>query len=303
MLNEVMHYLKPSGICVDATFGRGGYARAMLAKGATVYGIDRDPTAIAEGKKLASENKQFHMLTGTFGLLDKLLNAAGIKGVEGIAFDLGVSSPQLDVAERGFSFRLDGPLDMRMNPLTGESAADLVNSRSENELSNLIFTYGEDRRARSIARAIVTARAESPIVRTLQLAEIIRQVVHPSNDGIDPATRTFQALRIAVNNELGELEDGLRAAEKILAPGGRLVVVSFHSLEDRIVKDFMRDGSGTAPAPSRHAPAMTKHDPRFQLLTRKPIGPTPEEARSNPRARSAHLRAALRMPTIKEVTT
>jgi len=235
------------------------------------------------------------VIEGRFGELDALLAKHGVTAVAGVVFDIGVSSPQLDEAERGFSFRADGPLDMRMSQ-SGPSAADAVNKLPEAELADIIFQLGEERLSRRVARAIVTARAEKPLERTLQLAEIVRRVVPGSRDGIDPATRTFQALRLWVNDELGELDRGLAAAERILSPGGRLVVISFHSLEDRRVKEFLRRRSGTMPAPSRHAPvgANDSAAPSFKLLTRRPVTADIIELNNNPRARSAKLRAAER---------
>ncbi len=294
MRDEVVAALaiKPGALYLDATFGRGGYTRAMLAQGAKVIGLDRDPEAVAVGEKLAGENKNFRMLRGTFGELDAHLASAQVDFVDGIAFDIGVSSPQIDTAERGFSFRTDGPLDMRMDPTQGQSAADLVNALPEQELADLIYRYGEERHSRRIAKAIVAAR---PITRTLQLREVIHSVMRRSPDGIDTATRSFQALRIAVNDELGELERGLEAAKKVLREGGRLVVVSFHSLEDRIVKDFMRRESGRLASPSRHMPlAASTQEPAFHLVGKQPIGPSEMEAKTNPRARSARLRVAER---------
>ena len=296
LLAEVMTALAPreGGIYVDATFGRGGYSRALLAAKARVFGLDRDPEAIAVGEALARENKNFTMLRGTFGALDQHLKAANINSVDGIAFDIGVSSPQLDEAERGFSFRANGPLDMRMDNTAGESAADLVNTRDEAELADIIYLYGEERHSRRVARAIVEARQMAPIRETLQLAGIVQSAVRPSKDGIHPATRTFQALRIAVNDELGELEQGLAAAERMLGAGGHLAVVTFHSLEDRIVKDFLRERGGRAPAGSRHRPAMAPAPASFDLLTTKPVIAGEAECSTNPRARSAKLRAARR---------
>lgn len=285
--------LKPDGIYVDATFGRGGYSRAILAQNvAHLYGIDRDEAAIAEGKKLAAENPRFTMLKGNFGDLDQHLANAKVTAVDGIAFDIGVSSPQLDEAERGFSFSKDGPLDMRMDQTQGKSAADLVNTMDEGALADLIYTYGEERQSRRIAKAIVEAR---PLSRTTQLANAIRAVIYRKPKDIDPATRTFQALRIAVNDELGELERGLAAAEKMLKPGGRLAVVSFHSLEDRIVKTYLREAAGRVPAPSRHLPDLAPQDVRLTLVGKQPITPSDEECARNPRARSARLRVAERV--------
>jgi 16S rRNA (cytosine1402-N4)-methyltransferase len=299
LLTEVVAALAPrdGGIYVDGTFGRGGYARAILsAADCTVWGIDRDPAAIAAGAALAQEfPDRLTMIEGPFGSMDTLLNEAGVGQVDGVTLDLGVSSPQIDDPARGFSFRADGPLDMRMGN-HGNTAADAVNSMDETELANVIFRLGEERLSRRVARAIVQARTQAPIERTAQLADIVRRVVPKSKDGIDPATRTFQALRLYVNDELGELDRGLIAAERLLRPGGRLAVVSFHSLEDRQVKEFLRRRSGNAPAPSRHAPVETGAPaaPSFHLISRKPVTPGEAELSDNPRARSARLRAAER---------
>ena len=238
------------------------------------------------------------LIEGRFGEMDVVLRARGITTVDGVALDLGLSSDQLADSGRGFSFAADGPLDMRMTP-AGPSAADAVNDLDEATLADIIRRFGEERHARRIARAIVAARADRPITRTIELADIVRAVL-PSGAArgrrINPATRTFQALRIYVNDELGELDRGLRAAETLLAPGGRLAVVSFHSLEDRIVKRFLRARSGVVPLASRHTPA-TRRDtpaPSFQLVSRRAIPPPAVEVRANPRARSARLRAAER---------
>lgn len=294
MLAEVMEALQPrdGGVYLDGTFGRGGYARALLeAVDCKVIGLDRDPAAIRMGESLKREfPDRLDLVEGCFGEMDSLSPKAP---VDGVALDLGVSSPQLDEAERGFSFRFDGPLDMRMSG-SGPSAADVVNDCSEAELSDIIWRLGEERRARAVARAIVAARVKAPITTTFQLAEVVRSVVKPSADGIDPATRTFQALRLHVNDELGELERGLSAAERLLAPGGRLAVVSFHSLEDRIVKRFLRAHSDPAPRGSRHAPASDRPEPCFLLLTKNAQRPSREEQARNPRSRSARLRAAER---------
>ena len=284
---------------VDGTYGAGGYSRALLAAArCRVYGIDRDPSAIAAGRseEAASEGRLV-LIEGRFGEMDELLAARGIAAVDGVALDLGVSSMQLDRAERGFSFRGDGPLDMRMSQ-SGESAADLVNAADERELADVIFRYGEERKSRRIARAIVDARRGRRIERTGELATIVRRAAGGGGrDTIDPATRTFQALRIRVNDELGELERGLEAAEAVLAAGGRLAVVSFHSLEDRIVKDFMRERSGAAARGSRHAPAALaaaggESHATLEVITRKPIEADAAEIAANPRARSARLRVA-----------
>ncbi len=297
--SEVVAALAPrdNGIYVDGTFGRGGYARALLEAAQTrVYGIDRDPEAISAGKKLADEfSPRLKLLHGPFGAMDVLLAGEHVKAVDGIALDLGVSSPQIDEAERGFSFKSDGPLDMRMSQ-SGPSAADAVSNLPERELADIIYEFGEERHARRVAKRIVEARAEQPITRTKQLADIVRRAVPRSADGIDPATRTFQALRIYVNDELDELKRGLAAAENLLKPQGRLAVVSFHSLEDRAVKEFFRRRSAGGTAASRHVPVANDRGiaASLRILTRKPQIPTAEEMRNNPRARSAKLRVAER---------
>ena len=296
MVAEVAAALAPrdGDILVDATYGRGGYTRALLEAARTrIYAIDRDPEAIAHGAELAALYPgRLTLVEGRFGEMDHLLAARDVPPVDGVTLDVGVSSPQLDDAERGFSFRADGPLDMRMEK-SGATAADLVNSAPEQELAETIATLGEERHARRVARAICAARREAPIQRTLELAEIIRRVVPRAKDGIDPATRTFQAIRLRVNDELGELERGLAAAERILRPGGRSAVVSFHSLEDRIVKRFLRARSG-GEGVSRHAPEISGPAPSFDLEGRKAIEASPAEIARNPRARSARLRIARR---------
>ncbi|MDP9128444.1 MAG: 16S rRNA (cytosine(1402)-N(4))-methyltransferase RsmH [Pseudomonadota bacterium] len=299
LLTEVVEALAPKngGVYVDGTFGLGGYSRALLNAADThVFAIDRDPHAIAAGRALVDEYKpRLRLLQGPFGVMDILLAGEQIREVDGVALDLGVSSPQIDAPERGFSFKADGPLDMRMGQ-SGPSAADVVNSLGEKELADIIFQYGEERHSRRVAKRIVEARAEERILRTRQLADIVRRAVPRAEDGIDPATRTFQALRIHVNDELGELRRGLVAAATLLKPKGRLAVVSFHSLEDRVVKDFMRRRSATQTGVSRHVPANDHQPPppSFRLITRKPQTPSAEEARNNPRARSAKLRVAER---------
>lgn len=298
LLSEVLAALAPhdGGTYVDGTFGAGGYSLAVLNSAAcTVYGIDRDPNAAAAGRALPqAQAGRLHLLEGRYGDMDQLLAECGVNRVDGIALDIGVSSMQIDQAERGFSFAKDGPLDMRMEQ-AGLSAADVVNTYDETELANIIYRLGEERLSRQVARAIVAARADKPFERTLELASVIAKVVRKSGDGIHPATRTFQALRIHVNDELGELERGLAAAEKLLAPGGRLAVVTFHSLEDRVVKAFLKERSGDLPAPSRHLPVTaTGPAPTFTLLGRKAIAPSAAETARNPRARSAKLRAAIR---------
>jgi 16S rRNA (cytosine1402-N4)-methyltransferase len=286
--------VRTGGVYVDGTFGAGGYTRAILAAAdCKVIGIDRDQTAIALGADLVEQAAGRLTLTeDRFSNLDTIARDAGHETVDGIVLDLGVSSMQLDSAERGFSFRHDGPLDMRMSS-EGASAADVVNAASERDLAGIIFTLGEERHSRAIARAIVNARAIAPIATTHELAQIVATIVRPRAGDIHPATRTFQALRIFLNDELGELVAALQAAERVLRPGGRLVVVSFHSLEDRIVKTFLAD-RGDARAGSRHAPEVRHHAPIFQVLTKRPLTADDDEVARNPRARSAKLRAAER---------
>jgi 16S rRNA (cytosine1402-N4)-methyltransferase len=297
LLAEVVDALQPrdGGRYVDGTFGAGGYTTAMLDRAdCRVIAIDRDPDAIAAGQALAERYApRLRLIEGRFGDMVELLSAEGVENVDGVALDLGVSSMQFDQAERGFSFRASGPLDMRMEK-NGQSAADLVNEADEAELADIIFRYGEERRSRRVARAIVEARKHKRIETTGELAEIVRRAVGPQGrDESDPATRTFQALRIAVNDELGELERGLAAAEQVLASGGRLAVVSFHSLEDRQVKEFVRNRAGRTPAPSRHAPPRGEvAAPALRDLSRRPVTPSAAEIAANPRARSARLRVA-----------
>ncbi len=299
MLGEVLDALSPKdgGIYVDGTFGNGGYTRAVLdAASCTVYAIDRDPDVVRSAREMETEfDGRFTIIEGRFGSMAELLAQRNIGPVDGVALDIGVSSMQIDTPERGFSFRSDGPLDMRMES-AGTSASDIVNDMDEGDLANIIYELGEERFSRRVAAAIIRAREEEPISRTLQLADIVRRVVPKSKDGIDPATRTFQALRIFVNDELGEVDRGLEGAEQVLAPGGRLCVVSFHSLEDRRVKKFFKTRSGDIPLPSRHMPAPTQSgpEPTFKVISRKAISPSVDEQRSNPRARSAHLRVAER---------
>jgi 16S rRNA (cytosine1402-N4)-methyltransferase len=300
MLPEVLATLGPQdgATYLDATFGGGSYARAILeaAPGCTVFAIDRDPDAIARGAALAQAFAgRLHLVEGRFGDMLSLLRDRGITALDGVVMDLGVSSFQLDQAERGFSFRADGPLDMRMEK-SGSSAAELVNSLPERELADIIFRFGEERFARRIARSIVTRRAEAPFTTTADLAALVRRAVPRDPSGIDGATRSFQALRIAVNDELGEVERGIAAAMELLAPGGRLVVVAFHSLEDRIVKQAMAAASGRGGA-SRHDPAALsgRAKPAFHLLTPRAMRPQDAECRANPRARSARLRGIERL--------
>ena len=290
---------RDGGVYVDGTFGGGGYSRALLETAScTVYGIDRDADALRAGQALSVRFAgRLILLHGRFSEMETLLAPHQVSAVDGIALDLGLSSRQLDDGARGFSFRVDGPLDMRMDrDDPGPTAANLVNNESESELAAIISGFGEERRARAIARAIVAARADGPITSTGELAEIVRgAVARRQQAGIDPATRTFQALRIRVNNEIDEIERGLRQIERLLRPGGRAIVVSFHSLEDRPVKRFFRERSG-GRQPNRHEPpvAMKSPDPTFRLLTRRARKPDGAEVSANPRARSARLRAAER---------
>ena len=299
MLPEVLQALSPADgeVYVDGTFGAGGYTRAILeAADCIVYAIDRDDTV----KHIAAEFKEkygdrFHFLQGRFGDVQALLKSAGLDHVDGFVLDIGVSSMQIDQSERGFSFREDGPLDMRMGG-SDTTAADIVNTYDEEDLANLIYTYGEERQSRDIARKIVERRTEQPFATTSDLADTIRTVVRKSpSDKIDPATRTFQALRIATNDELGELENALDAAEHILSDGGRLVVVTFHSLEDRIVKRVLQDKSTQGASPSRHLPDIPFDKIlTFDLQSRKAIKPSEKEISENLRSRSAKLRAAIK---------
>ena len=289
LLDEVVAALElgAGDVFVDATFGAGGYSRAALGSGiAQVVGLDRDATAIA-GNTIA--DPRLTLIEGRFSVMDRLVRDHGIDGADAVAMDVGVSSMQLDTAERGFSFMIDGPLDMRMGR-DGPTAADFINTASEAEIADVLFRLGDEPKARRIARALVNDR---PFTRTGALAAVVRSVCGSQPGGKDPATRTFQALRIHVNDELGELEAGLQAAERLLRTGGRLAVVSFHSLEDRLVKTFFRDRSGATPAGSRHLPAVAAVAPTFTRATRA-VRPSAAEIETNPRARSATLRAATR---------
>jgi len=298
LVDAVLAALAPldNALYVDATFGRGGYSVALLAAArCRVVGFDRDPEAIRYGRELAEGySGRLTIIEGRFGEMVRLLAPIAAGPIAGIAFDLGVSSAQLDKPERGFSFRFDGPLDMRMSR-DGQTAGDLIASLSERQLSELIGELGEERFARRVARAIGAAQRRQPLRRTLELAAVVRAAVPTSEPGQDPATRTFQALRIAVNNELEELDRGLVAAEQLLIPGGRLAVVSFHSLEDRRVKQFLQRRSAGAPRSSRHVPApLAAAAPSFRPLGRRVVRPDAAEIARNPRARAARLRAAER---------
>jgi len=293
LLKEVVEGLAvvPGETLVDGTFGAGGYTRALLGAGAgRVIGFDRDPDAIANGPALVP-SEQLTLINERFSQMDRALAERGLLPVDGIALDIGVSSMQIDQAERGFSFQKDGPLGMRMSQ-SGQTAAEFLNHAEEGEIARVLKDYGEEPRARAVARAIVAAR---PLTRTAELAAVVRKALgHHAGMKTDPATRTFQAIRIHLNAELEELEQGLRAAERSLRPGGRLAVVTFHSLEDRIVKRFLRIRSGATPAGSRHRPmAEDGPAPSFEQVA-KPVSPSEAELARNPRARSARLRTAVR---------
>jgi len=293
---EAVEMLAPraGGTYVDATFGAGGYSRAILAvAGTRVIGIDRDRTAVAGGFDLVDRAEgRLTLLEDRFSNLAEICAAEGAATVDGVVMDVGVSSMQLDEAGRGFSFRLDGPLDMRMGQ-AGPTAADLIAKASEAELADIIYLFGEERHSRAVARAMVAARRDAPITTTRALADIVARVVRARPGDIHPATRTFQGLRIFVNEELDELQTALEAAERVLKPGGRLAVVSFHSLEDRIVKSFFAERGKTGGG-SRHLPEVKQTTPSFRLLTKRPVTPDDSELSANPRARSAKLRAAER---------
>jgi 16S rRNA (cytosine1402-N4)-methyltransferase len=283
------------GVWLDGTFGAGGYTRALLAAGAArVIAVDRDPDALSAAGDWAAEDGRVTLCAGRFGELDRIAADAGVPGLDGVVLDIGVSSMQLDQAARGFSFMRDGPLDMRMEQ-AGPSAADVVNRASEALIADILYRLGEEHAARRIARAVVAARAAGPITRTLDLARLIERVVPRGKPGNPhPATRSFQALRIAVNDELGELARGLAAAERALKAGGHLAVVTFHSLEDRMVKRFLQLRSGRAAGASRHAPEVPRIDPGFDMVTPRAVAPDAAEIDANPRARSAKLRVARR---------
>ena len=288
--------VRPGGLYLDATFGAGGYSRAILEKkGTRVVAFDRDPSAVAAGAALVAEFPgRLTLMQTRFGDLADATQASGFGAFDGIVLDIGVSSMQLDEADRGFSFRLDGPLDMRMEK-SGRSAADLLNESDEARLADIFFHYGEERLARKIARAIVSDRKSAPFTSTKALAELIARLVPHKPTDIHPATRTFQALRIAVNHELGELVHALEAAERVLKPAGRLVVVTFHSLEDRIAKQFFANRSGRGRASSRLLPGeIAPPQASFLVPGHQPILPDAAEIAANPRARSAKLRFGIR---------
>lgn len=298
MLEEVLDLLPrdENGFYVDATFGRGGHSRALLARladGGALVGIDRDPRAVATGRALASKDRRFHMHAGRFDCLREVVEAEG-RPLDGILLDLGVSSPQLDDPERGFSFRHEGPLDMRMDPESGISAAQWLATAEEQDIADVLYRFGDERKSRRIARAICRAREEQPLETTTALAAVIEKALGRGEPGKHPATRSFQAIRIFINGELEALEQVLEQAVELLAPGGRLVVISFHSLEDRMVKQCIRDESGRAPRGRGGLPVMPERPVRL-----KPLGKAryagEDEIRTNPRARSAVLRAAERV--------
>ena len=287
--------LHAHGLYVDGTFGAGGYTRAILSRPDTrVVALDRDPTAIAGGADLAAAEPRLILVEARFGTLAAVADDLALPPLDGVVLDIGVSSMQFDQAERGFSFRFDGPLDMRMGG-DGPTAADIVNGADEGDLADILFRYGDERASRRIARAICFDRKSTPFTSTKQLADMIGRVMPGKPGDIHPATRSFQALRIAVNDELGELHDALEAAERLLAPGGRLAVVTFHSLEDRIVKRFLQARAGRGDGGSRHLPAgMARPDASFTLPGKQPVTPSPDEVAANPRARSAKLRVGAR---------
>ncbi len=304
MLGEVLDALNPdqNGVYVDGTFGAGGYSRAILERNVSMlWAIDRDPSVTMAAEKIEKDFPgKFKLLKGCFSEMESLLSEQGQKTVDGIVLDIGVSSMQIDQADRGFSFINDGPLDMRMGDI-GPTAADVVNLSEEEELANIIYQFGEERASRRVAHAIVEAREVKPFTRTLELSKIVEKAVgapryKKGKRQIHGATRTFQALRIFVNDELGELRRGLEAAERILSPGGRLCVVTFHSLEDRVVKEFFKIRSGDVARPSRHMPSQVDQmpDPTFEILFKGAKKASEQEIEQNIRSRSAKLRAAVR---------
>ncbi len=287
--------VRSGGLYLDGTFGAGGYTRSILNQpGTRVVALDRDPTAIAGGAVLAAAEPGLTLVQARFATLDAVVTDLGLPSLDGVVLDIGVSSMQFDQAERGFSFRFDGPLDMRMGG-DGPTAADIVNGADEGDLADILYRYGEERASRRIARAICFDRASAPFISTKQLADMIGRVMPGRPGDIHPATRSFQALRIAVNDELGELHDALEAAERALGVGGRLAVVTFHSLEDRIVKRFLQARAGRGDGGSRHRPASAARPPAtFTLAGKQPVLPGAAEVAANPRARSAKLRVGLR---------
>tara|TARA_Y100000780_G_scaffold149114_1_gene134365 strand:- start:2398 stop:3336 length:939 start_codon:yes stop_codon:yes gene_type:complete len=297
LLNEALDGLaiQADGLYIDGTFGRGGHSRALLAQlgpEGRLIAFDKDPEAIRVGDQLAAEDGRFVVVQRTFAEMADELRARGLAGqVQGVLLDLGVSSPQLDDPTRGFSFLNDGPLDMRMNPSAGQSAADWINSASESDIATVLKEYGEERFAKRMARAVVARRAEQPFTRTADLAAVIKEANPAWEKGKHPATRAFQGIRIFINRELDDLADGLRAALDVLAPGGRLAVISFHSLEDRMVKQYMRREAKGAPIP-RDLPIRDIDIPVSINLVGKAIKPSAAEVDANPRARSAVLRVA-----------
>ncbi len=298
LIAEVIEALSPGpgDLIIDATFGAGGYSRAILATGAEVIALDRDPTVQHHAEAVAAEYPdRFRLVRAPFSDLSAAFEASERASLSGVVFDIGVSSMQLDQAERGFSFMRDGPLDMRMGA-DGQTAADIVNTYDHGPLAHILKQYGDERQSGRIATAILRRRVETPFTRTLDLAAVVEKALGGRRgEKVHPATRTFQALRIAVNDELGQLEAGLAAAEATLSPGGRLVVVTFHSLEDRIVKSFLTARSGNAPGGSRHAPvAIETRKPSFTLSFKGAREAGQAELDANPRARSAKLRAAVR---------
>ncbi len=298
LLEPLMAAIAPvSGVWLDGTFGAGGYTRALLDAGAArVLAVDRDPEVFVRAERWAAQyGERLLLIAGEFGQLDMLADQAGALALDGVVLDIGVSSMQIDRAERGFSFTQDGPLDMRMSQ-QGTSAADIVNTADEATLADILFQYGEERASRRIARRIVKMRDQNPLTTTLELADVIEACLPRAKPGqMHPATRSFQALRIAVNDELKQLVDGLVAAENALKPGGILAVVTFHSLEDRIVKRFVQARSGSGPRGNRFAPEVVVQVPTFARLSRKAIVADPAELAANPRARSAKLRLAQRL--------
>ena len=299
LLREAVDALqvKADGTYADCTFGRGGHSREILLRlggHGRLVALDRDPEALAAAKEIG--DARFTVLHASFGRLREALGAEGVARVDGILMDLGVSSPQLEDGRRGFSFRLDGPLDMRMDASRGITAAQWLASASEQQIREVIKTYGEERFARQIARAIVAARSGRALHSTRQLAQIVEDAVRTREPGQDPATRTFQAIRIFINQELEELSLALPQCLELLREGGRLVVISFHSLEDRIVKRFMRDNSQPAPVPRGLAVREADREPPGLRLIGKPVRPTRGELAANPRARSAVLRVAEKLP-------